>query len=361
MLKPAEQKAFDAHVRTCAECSRAFVETQRAMNSVRTATSEKPLPVNFYVKLNAKLDAADEAAKKPVFNWTGFIRASAAALTMIVVGVFVYNIKNQTNNFKGVMVKEEVQMQASEAAGDVELKKEMPLKYADTAAKPRASVMNKKAEKSGFGGYSKDETAAAPAVDKNAPAAGLIQPSAAQKKDALLVQKKAVEANSLKAAKTKAAAPSLALMDAAPAPAAEAPVAEAGEPLEESELQSMESAGADMKTASRSVTAQESGPQTFIFKDAKNWEAFALSNGMKGSGEIDFTKEMVAVVYLAARPTEGYKVEIVNVESKADKVTISYREIAPAPGSINAQVITYPGTYVVMDRTDLPLEFVKVK
>ena len=57
---------------------------------------------------------------------------------------------------------------------------------------------------------------------------------------------------------------------------------------------------------------------------------------------IDFSKELVAAVFLGQKPTGGYAVEIVSIEDGDGTLTVTYRETTPQPGGITTQAFTQP-------------------
>jgi hypothetical protein len=106
----------------------------------------------------------------------------------------------------------------------------------------------------------------------------------------------------------------------------------------------------------------ESGPQTFVFKSEKDWSAFAESNGIKETENIDWTRQMLVVVFPAGKPTAGYSIEITNVEYLADKVIVRYKETAPAKGLISAdESAGSPVRAKAVNKSNLPVEFEESK
>jgi hypothetical protein len=55
---------------------------------------------------------------------------------------------------------------------------------------------------------------------------------------------------------------------------------------------------------------------------------------------VDFSKEMVAGVFLGSRPTAGFGITIVGTREESAALVVQYRETRPARGLITAQVIT---------------------
>ena len=57
---------------------------------------------------------------------------------------------------------------------------------------------------------------------------------------------------------------------------------------------------------------------------------------------VDFSKDIVAGVFLGEKPTGGFDVEIVRVDQTGAAVVIEYREKSPLPGSFVTQALTQP-------------------
>jgi hypothetical protein len=356
MLKDADLKAFEAHVKTCAECANALAGTKRAVSAV-PKNIEQPLPVNFYAKLNQKLDAVD--AKKDAFVWGAFMRGAAAVFTITIVGVFVYNIKNQTNNFSDVRMKQDSQMPVElegEKQGDYVMRERLteepvPVLKNKTAAPAKIASKDKLAldvsDKTNAGSdYSESKAfvmeKAEAVEEKKQVALGVMQlPQAAQ-------------ARSVKA---KAAAPAVSVLESASAPAGMS----TGGGLAEESLEYAAPAPADEMDTVAAAKPYESGPQTFVFKSEKEWKEF-LDGGRIGDMEnIDWTKQMIVSVFLSDRPSEGYSVEITDVNYQSNRVVVYYKEFKPAAGSINAQVVTRPYRAKAVNKTNLPVAFEEAK
>jgi hypothetical protein len=91
----------------------------------------------------------------------------------------------------------------------------------------------------------------------------------------------------------------------------------------------------------RDVVARTSAEWTQV------WKEHAPEREMPA---VDFTQSMVVGVFLGSRPTAGYAVEIISIERDGSDLVVLYRERAPGPGMITAQVITMPHHLVKLDR-----------
>jgi hypothetical protein len=63
---------------------------------------------------------------------------------------------------------------------------------------------------------------------------------------------------------------------------------------------------------------------------------------------VDFSREMVVGVFMGTRPTGGFAVDIVGYRDSGSDVVVQYRETAPSPDAISAQVIVSPYHLVVI-------------
>lgn len=72
---------------------------------------------------------------------------------------------------------------------------------------------------------------------------------------------------------------------------------------------------------------------------------------------VDFASSMVVGVFLGARNTGGYSVEITAVELTAADVEVKYTETKPGPGAMLAQVMTSPFHLVSVPRNDGHVSF----
>lgn len=57
---------------------------------------------------------------------------------------------------------------------------------------------------------------------------------------------------------------------------------------------------------------------------------------------IDFTKEIVAAVFLGEKPTGGYEIQIVSADRSDGSLTLSFNEKHPPPGGMTIQAFTQP-------------------
>jgi hypothetical protein len=95
--------------------------------------------------------------------------------------------------------------------------------------------------------------------------------------------------------------------------------------------------------------------------DQATWSALWRTHAPdKALPAVDWSKEMVAAVFVGARMTAGYRVEIVGYREEGGRVVAGYREIVPARDAISAQVLTSPYAIAALPRRDGDVVFEKV-
>jgi hypothetical protein len=76
---------------------------------------------------------------------------------------------------------------------------------------------------------------------------------------------------------------------------------------------------------------------------------------------VDFSHEMVVGVFMGTRPTAGFAIAIVGYRDSGNDVIVLYREMAPSPDTITAQVIVSPYHLVVIPWRTGTVSFEKIK
>jgi hypothetical protein len=84
-------------------------------------------------------------------------------------------------------------------------------------------------------------------------------------------------------------------------------------------------------------------PRQAVARTAAEWAALWKAHGGDGKPPaVDLTRSIVIGVFLGTRPTAGYTVEIVRIETRDTDLVVTYREQGPAPGDMVAQMLTAP-------------------
>lgn len=92
------------------------------------------------------------------------------------------------------------------------------------------------------------------------------------------------------------------------------------------------------------------------------WDALWKQHGSgHARPSVDFTKEVVAAVFLGSRPSAGFSVQIVGARQDGGALIVSYKETRPARDALTAQVITSPYHIVAIPKgTTTEVKFERV-
>jgi hypothetical protein len=329
-LSARELVEFDRHAKECPTCLLELQMTVKAVKEIkRTASKELDLPVNFYAKLGLKLDEADaEKIKGKNAIYTPWFRAAALSFALVLTVVMARQIIKSPEYIGNKGFDKSTAMQAEGSS------------Y--SAQKPGALEPGKKE-----------------AEEKGVTASGMKAPVKITANEGGLVKKRRIEtfkkekSMELDMAKEGASAEAPTAMNfAASAPAAE--------PVMSMKAIAPKPALADMQKNEDVVMPMEEkndASGTFVIRDEAAWKTYASGNTLNP----DFSKQMVLYVSLGQRPSAGYGVEFAGIKYETNKITVYVKEIQPKQGSLTAQVITKPAGIKIIDRSNLPVEFVFIK
>lgn len=73
--------------------------------------------------------------------------------------------------------------------------------------------------------------------------------------------------------------------------------------------------------------------------------------------EVDFGREVVALVAMGARPTGGYQIRVQTGEVVNDQLLLSVTEVSPGRSCATTQAFTTPVDLVRISRAGLPVRF----
>lgn len=73
--------------------------------------------------------------------------------------------------------------------------------------------------------------------------------------------------------------------------------------------------------------------------------------------EVDFGRKDVLAVFVGARATTGFVVEVVEVVRAADHLQVAAVETQPGEGCAGGAAVTYPNVFVAVDKTGSPARF----
>ncbi|MHB0939387.1 MAG: protease complex subunit PrcB family protein [Armatimonadota bacterium] len=105
--------------------------------------------------------------------------------------------------------------------------------------------------------------------------------------------------------------------------------------------------------------SQAVNPQTRVIRTAAEWQTFWTSTfgTTQPVPQIDFTRNMAAVVLIGQRPTAGYNVLITGADDVANRIEVRYRVTSPNPGDPVAQVITSPYSIAILPASNQAVAF----
>ena len=76
---------------------------------------------------------------------------------------------------------------------------------------------------------------------------------------------------------------------------------------------------------------------------------------------VDFSKEMVVGVFMGSRPTAGFNTSVISTTAANGALIVRYKETMPGPGTISAQILTFPYHLVAIPKADVKdVKFEKV-
>jgi hypothetical protein len=116
-----------------------------------------------------------------------------------------------------------------------------------------------------------------------------------------------------------------------------------------------------LRTVGKGPTSTIEKPRQVTVRSAAEWAAVWKENGANAPlPAVDFSREMVAGVFLGGRPTAGYGVEIVRTIGNSSALVVEYVETAPPRDRITAQILTAPYHLVAIPKHDGAVTFKKV-
>src|SRR5262245_19522185 len=98
-----------------------------------------------------------------------------------------------------------------------------------------------------------------------------------------------------------------------------------------------------LRTVERGSQSNIDASRQVVVRSAAEWTAFWRTHNFdKPAPRVDFDKEMVVGVFMGSRPTSGYSVAITDVTERDGSTVVTYTESSPRPGTMSAQVLTFP-------------------
>ncbi len=120
--------------------------------------------------------------------------------------------------------------------------------------------------------------------------------------------------------------------------------------------------GGSVRTIERGLQSHVERPRQVVARTESEWaELWRTHDPGRPEPAVDFSREMVAGVFLGSRPSSGYTVEITGAHDENGTLVVDYREGRPAAGAIAAQVITMPFDLVAVPRHSGDVRFDKIE
>jgi PrcB C-terminal len=68
---------------------------------------------------------------------------------------------------------------------------------------------------------------------------------------------------------------------------------------------------------------------------------------------VDFSKEMVVGVFMGSRPNAGFTISVISTTAGNGTLIVRYKETMPGPGTVSAQILTFPYHLVAIPKADV--------
>lgn len=131
------------------------------------------------------------------------------------------------------------------------------------------------------------------------------------------------------------------------------------------EQQSQEAEAVSDREMRTLVRGDQCGVESFrevVVRDEEAWqdlweEITRIQTPPDPRPEVDFSESLVIGVFLGAKSSSGYGVEIVELKEVEDTLRVYYETTEPDPGGIQLTVITHPHHLIRTARHPGPVQF----
>lgn len=115
-------------------------------------------------------------------------------------------------------------------------------------------------------------------------------------------------------------------------------------------------------TVAQGIHSGISDTMEVIVRSGAEWDALWKSHaGVQPAPPVDFSRELVAAVFLGTRRSGGFSAEIAGYRREGSAFVIDYVERVPAAGVIVTQALTSPFHIVKLPRVEGPIRFRRIK
>jgi len=102
------------------------------------------------------------------------------------------------------------------------------------------------------------------------------------------------------------------------------------------------------ETLAQGTQSRIEEPRHVVVRTVEAWRELWAAHSLQPAPIVDFSRVVVVGVFIGARPTAGFRVEITGVTSQAGRAVVRFVEHRPAPDAILAQIITAPFHLVLL-------------
>lgn len=353
-LPEKKKTEFEAHLNACPLCADALKETKEALKAVRSL-KEADLPVNFYAKLNMKLDELEEREYKrgglgvekmmlkeesnlccenrepephKKFDIRKFFGRGALVFASVFTVLIAYNVINEEQKEKAVVIEKE-----STAAETTKSKE-----TAETETKQKQAV---KSENSMDGGA------------LQVPAKPVLKTAQEEKPRSFLLD---IKEEAAPAPAAESASADRAVLDLS---AGQTAAKSAAPALSRSEVPGRKKLAAvsDM-TEFYGMTGGARFPFASEVNSREEWDKLPQAPVLENINP-DFSKYTALVVFAGEKNTAGYSVKFVSIKEEAGSIAVEYTISAPEKDAMTAQVITNPYAVRLIPKTGKQVIFNK--
>ncbi|MGH7301983.1 MAG: protease complex subunit PrcB family protein [Candidatus Rokuibacteriota bacterium] len=116
-------------------------------------------------------------------------------------------------------------------------------------------------------------------------------------------------------------------------------------------------------TLAKGLASGVDQPTRIVVRSQNDWAAL-WSRHMRTPAapppppSVDFSRDMVAALFMGERPTGGYAIEVTQIERTDAGLSIRYRTTRPDPAGMYTQALTQPFHLITLPRVDGPVTFV---
>jgi hypothetical protein len=113
-------------------------------------------------------------------------------------------------------------------------------------------------------------------------------------------------------------------------------------------------------TVASGVSSQIDEPRQVVIRTQADWQAFWKTHSTQPAPVVDFSKSIVAGVFLGMRPTGGYGVSIRAVRRTSTGAVVEYLSSTPDKNQMVIQMLTSPFHLIAIPGDIVKVEFKEV-